>query len=326
MKTNGADQNEKGKKQDDPEKTLQNRIRAMARQFEAALPKAITPERMMRIVLTAIRQNPELALCTEESFFGAVLTALQLGLEPNTPLGQCYIIPYKREATFQMGYQGFLELAHRTNKYRRIDAEIVYEGDKFDFSYGLEAFLKHKPCGTREKPTHVYALYELTNGGKSFKVWTWDAVIKHAQTYSQSYNSSYSPWQSPKAETVESMAKKTPLTYLLRYAPRSVEIATALSADESGINAKMVEDGYYSFVDLEFKQRQIEKPNDDLKPPQQRPPNAAGKDGENPETVPAGKPQGNGKSSLYPKDEEEALAEQYERDHAGQDYPDFDKR
>jgi recombination protein RecT len=323
MKTDGSDKETKGKKQEDHVKTLQERIKAMAKQFEAALPKTITPERMMRIVLTTIRQNPKLAACPEESFFGAVLTALQLGLEPNTPLGQCYIIPYAGEINFQMGYQGLLELAYRSNKYRRIDAEVVYEGDKFEFSYGLNAVLKHKPCGKRVNPTHVYALYELVNGGQSFKVWTWDAVIQHGKVYSKSYNSSFSPWASENIETVESMAKKTLLVNLLKYAPKSVEVSQAISADESDIKAKVVEDGAYSFVDYEIKHNnQIEAPNDELKPPPQRPPNAQ----EKPEAVPVrgqqtAKPASSG---MFTEDEARYLDQQYEREHGGMDEgPDF---
>ena len=325
MKTDGSDKDSKGnKKTDDPVKTLQERIRSMLKQFEAALPKAITPERMMRIVLTMIRQNPKLALCSEESFFGAILTALQLGLEPNTPLGQCYIIPYAREATFQMGYQGLIELAHRTNKYKRIEAEIIYEGDKYDFSYGLDAYLKHKPCGKRENPLYVYALYELVNGGKSFKVWTWNTVMQHGQTYSKSFDSSYSSWKSEKIEDVEGMAKKTMLIQVLKYAPRSVEIAQAISSDEGDIRAKIVNDGTYSFVDYEIKHNQIEAPNDELKPPPMYPPNAQKKPEQ--ETVPArgqqtAKPPA---SSVFPDDEAVALDEQYEREKAGHDYPDFE--
>jgi recombination protein RecT len=320
MKTDGSDKDQKGTKPNDPTRTLQERIKKMAAQFEAALPKTITPERMIRIVLTTIRQNPKLAACPEESFFGAVLTALQLGLEPNTPLGQCYLIPYKGEINFQIGYQGLLELAYRSKQYRRIEAEIVYQGDKFEFSYGLDAVLKHKPCGKRETPVYVYSLYELINGGKSFKVWTWDAVIQHAQVYSKAYDSSFSPWASKDIETVESMAKKTLLINLLKYGPRKVELSTALSADEGDIKAKVVEDGSYSFVDYEIKHRQIEAPNDELKPPPQRPPNAQDK----PETVPA-KGQQTGKpsaaSSIFPEDEAAALDAQWEREQGG---PDFD--
>jgi recombination protein RecT len=338
MKTDGTDRTSKGGGQqgapNEEVKTLQQEIAKMAKQFEAALPKAITPERMMRIVLTAIRKQPELALCPPESFFGAVLTALQLGLEINTPQGQCYIICYKREISFQMGYQGILELAYRSRQYKRIDAEVVYEGDKFDFEYGLKAFLKHKPCGKREKPLYVYAFYELVNGGMNFKVWTWESVIKHAQSYSKSYNASSSPWTAKNPETVESMGKKTLIISVLKYAPKSVEIARAITADENDIQARIIDDGSYSFVDFEFRHQQIEAPDESLRVPRQRAP-AAEKNGRaetktEPEPAPAAKPRaesaasaGSKTSGLFPKDEEEAMEEQYQREASGVEPPVF---
>jgi recombination protein RecT len=251
-----------------------------------------------------------------------VLTGLQLGLEINTPLGQCYIIPYKREVTFQLGYQGLLELAYRSNKYKRIDAEVVYKGDEFKYEYGLDAYLKHKPCGVRENPQYVYALYELTNGGKAFKVWTWKAVMKHAEEYSQSYGSASSPWKSKHLETVEAMAKKTLLISALKYAPKSVEIAQAITADESGVQAKIVEDGSHTFVDFDFKKPQIEAPNESLKTkPKAAAPaeNQDEADGENEEAVPRKK---RSVTNLFEKDEAAALEEQYERA-MQRDYPDF---
>jgi len=75
MKTDGSDRTGKGTGQqggpDDKVKTLQQEIARMAKQFEAALPKAITPERMMRIVLTTIRKQPELADCAHQNRFSA---------------------------------------------------------------------------------------------------------------------------------------------------------------------------------------------------------------------------------------------------------------
>jgi recombination protein RecT len=317
-----------GNPKDDGVKTLQQEIAKMAKQFEAALPKAITPERMMRIVLTAIRKQPDLALCPPESFFGAVLTALQLGLEINTPLGQCYIISYNREISFQMGYQGIIELAYRSNKYKRIDAEVVYMGDKFEYTYGLPSRLAHKPCGKRENPTHVYALYELVNGGGNFKVWTWDAVINHAKTYSKSYKASSSPWTAKNPETVESMAKKTLLINVLKYAPKSVEIAQAITADDSDIQARVVDDGSFSFIDFEFRPNQIAPPDETMKTPRRQAPAAekAAREAaqadreEQAEPIPAAKPKGTGTGKtqgLFARDEEEAMEEEYERHTAG---------
>jgi recombination protein RecT len=182
MKTDGSDRPQKGsgektkaqKKQD----TLVNEIARMSREFARALPREITIERMIRIIMTAIRTNPKLAECTPNSFYGSMLTSLQLGLEVNTPLEHAFLIPRWNNSKkilqchFELGYKGLIELCYRTNQYKRIEAEVVYEGDKFSYEYGFEAYLRHKPCGKLENPRYVWALFELVNGGKSFKVWT----------------------------------------------------------------------------------------------------------------------------------------------------------
>lgn len=223
--------------------------------FKMAVPKTVTPERMARIAMTAVTKNPKLALCSPASFFGALLTAAQLGLEVNTPLGQSYLIPYngKRgmECQFQLGYQGILDLAYRTGKFRRIKAVVVHAGDDFTYSYGLHAVLTHVPkmIGT---PTHVYALYELLNGGIDFEVWTWEQVIAHAKQYSQSFSKADSSWQT----APEEMAKKTVLKALLKYAPKAVEyanpeqegLATAINMDGGIITKNIVRDGDYQEI------------------------------------------------------------------------------
>ena len=223
--------------------------------FKMAVPKTVTPERMARIAMTAVTKNPKLALCSPASFFGALLTAAQLGLEVNTPLGQSYLIPYngKRgmECQFQLGYQGILDLAYRTGKFRRIKAVVVHAGDDFTYSYGLHAVLTHVPK-TIDNPTHVYALYELLNGGIDFEVWTWEQVIAHAKQYSQSFSKADSSWQT----APEEMAKKTVLKALLKYAPKAVEyanpeqegLATAINMDGGIITKNIVRDGDYQEI------------------------------------------------------------------------------
>lgn len=236
--------------QEQPKQTAQGSLREMILKsvdmFKMALPKHITPERMVRIAMTAVTKNPLLAKCTIESFFGSLLTAAQLGLEVNTPLGEAYIIPYYNtkkqvyECQFQLGYQGTLNLAYRSGEYRRIKAVVVHEGDKFSYCYGINPVLKHIQNGDEEKkPTHVYALYELKNGGYDFEVWDWKRVEVHAKKYSKSYSDSRSSWQT----APEEMAKKTVLTKLLKYAPRSIELVSAIQKDGGIIQNEIVQDG-----------------------------------------------------------------------------------
>lgn len=78
-----------------PQKTMKDLINKMSGEIAKALPSVMTPDRFTRITLSALSNNPQLAECTPSSFLGAMMTAAQLGVEPNTPLGQAYLIPYK---------------------------------------------------------------------------------------------------------------------------------------------------------------------------------------------------------------------------------------
>lgn len=217
--------------------TIATLIRRMEPEIKRALPKHITPERMARITLTAIRNNPELAQAEQMSLLSAVMQSAQLGLEPNTPLGEAYLIPYQNkkkgiiEVQFQMGYKGLLNLAHRTKEYKAIYAHEVYQNDEFHYEYGLNKDLKHIPADIPESdPIYYYAVYHLQNGGFDFVVWSREKVQQHAKTYSQAFAKG---WTSPWKSDFDSMAKKTVLKDVLKYAPKSIEFAKALSTDET---------------------------------------------------------------------------------------------
>ena len=188
---------------------------------------------------------------------GALLTSAQLGLECNTPLGQAYLIPFRNkgvlETQFQLGYQGLIDLCYRTGQYKKIVARIVYEGDDFDYSYGLEEKLIHRPREKTDKPIYVYGLYELKNGASAFEVMSWEAVMNHAKKYSQSVKNGYtSPWTTDP----ESMAKKTVLKKVLKYAPKAVEnaelIAEAVNGDSAIIKTNIIKDGNQYTVTKDF--------------------------------------------------------------------------
>ena len=226
--------------------TLRSWIAKMSDQIKNALPANITPERMMRIALTAISKDAKLSNSTPESFMGALLTSAQLGLECNTPLGQAYLIPFWNgkkqclETQFQLGYQGLIDLCYRTGQYKKIVARVVYEGDDFDYSYGLEEKLIHRPNEKTDNPIYVYAMYELKNGASAFEVMSWESINKHAKKYSQSVQKGYS---SPWTTDPESMAKKTVLKKVLKYAPKAVEIAEAVNGDSAIIKTNIIREG-----------------------------------------------------------------------------------
>lgn len=213
-------------------KTMQDYIKQMEGEIAKALPSVITPERFLRITLSALSNNPQLAQCTPKSFLGAMMTAAQLGVEPNTPLGQAYLIPYRNHGTlecqFQLGYKGLIDLAHRSGEVSVIMAQVVYENDEFEYSFGLEPKLEHKPAkGDRGKPVFVYAMYRTKDGGYGYDVMSMEDVRKHAQKYSKAYNSG--PWQT----NFEEMSRKTILKKVLKYAPLKSDFVRAVAQDET---------------------------------------------------------------------------------------------
>ena len=213
--------------------TMQDYIKKMEGEIAKALPSVLTPERFTRITLSALSTNPKLMQTTPKSFLGAMMTAAQLGLEPNTPLGQAYLIPFKNhgvlECQFQLGYKGLIDLAYRSGQIKTIQAQVVYENDEFELVFGTEDNLTFKPklTGERGKPISVWAMFQTKDGGYGFEVMSMDDVRKHAQKYSKAYGNG--PWQT----NFEEMAKKTVLKKVLKYAPLSSEFKRSLSADET---------------------------------------------------------------------------------------------
>lgn len=215
-------------------KTMRDYIKSMEGEIAKALPSVITPERFTRIVTTALSSNPELANTTPASFLGAMMTAAQLGLEPNTPLNQSYLIVYRNkgvlETQFQLGYKGLIDLAYRSGEIQIIQAHTVYENDEFSYEFGLEPKLVHKPAvQDRGEPIAFYAMFKTKDGGYGFDVMSVDDVRAHAAKYSKSYGSSFSPWKT----NFNEMALKTVLKRVLKYAPLKTEFVRGITQDET---------------------------------------------------------------------------------------------
>lgn len=212
--------------------SIQDYIQVMGPAIKAALPSVMTPERFTRITMSALSANPRLKDCTPQSFLGAMMTAAQLGLEPNTPLGQAYLIPFKNhgrmECQFQLGYKGLIDLAYRSGEVSIIQAHTVYENDDFQYELGLDATLRHVPArSNRGKPIFYYAIFKTKTGGYGFQVMSIEDVRTHAQKFSKSFGNG--PWQT----NFDEMAKKTVLKKVLKYAPLKSDFARGIAQDNT---------------------------------------------------------------------------------------------
>lgn len=227
----------------------------------AVLPRHMTPERMSRIALTAMRNTPKLADCHVATFFGAIIACAQLGLEPNTPQGHIYLIPFENsrkgetEVQVVIGYKGLIDLARRSGQIVSLSARVIYAKDTFSIDYGTEDRIVHTPYlgGGRGDMVGVYAVAKLKDGGVQFEFMTRpeiDAVRDGSQGYqtAKRFNKTNSPWM----KYYDEMAKKTVIRRLAKYLPMSIEMVGAVGIDESAIGkdaAREIIDGDFSILE-----------------------------------------------------------------------------
>lgn len=220
-------------------------------QIAAALPKHMTAERLCRIALSSISQTPLLQKCDALTLCGAVVQASILGLEPNSVLGECYLVPYwntkanRYEAQLQVGYKGHCKLARNSGEIAQIDAQAVRTNDEFEFEKGSCQTLRHKWAkdGPRGDLLGFWAGYRIRSGEFSFEYMTHPEILAHRDHYSKGafqtergkkvLDKDNKPiLQGAWLDSPDWMCKKTVLIQALKLAPKSVMMQTALDLDE----------------------------------------------------------------------------------------------
>lgn len=208
-------------------KTVYDLMMRQRPEIEKALPAHLNSERFLRLVLTEIRRDPSLLDCSPESLLGAMMLAAQLGLEPG-PLGHVYLIPFKGQVEFIVGYKGMIDLAYRSGQVKDVAAKIVYEGDLFDFREGTRPYLDHKSAGPPAERERVacYAVARLKSGGTPFVV-TYPEDWAAAKKRSAAGSKGKGPWVTDES----AMIRKTAVRRLAAFVPQSPQFAGALAVD-----------------------------------------------------------------------------------------------
>lgn len=222
-------------------------IKQSAAELGKALPSHMNAERIVRIALTTLRTTPDLYKCTPQSILAALFQSAQLGLEPNIE-GQAYIIPYNnkrkignewktvKEAQFQIGYKGYVELFYRHQSSLSLQMDRVCKGDDFDYAMGTTPYLKHKPAiSGRGEPYAYYAVATLKDGASVFKIMSKEDCMAHGMQFSKCYSKKDEKFydSTPWATNPDSMCMKTVLVQLMKLLPKSIEIQRALNMDET---------------------------------------------------------------------------------------------
>lgn len=232
--------------------TLQQLLNSagIRRRFEELLDTSAPS--FMSSILTIFKTNSKLQDCSPNSILTAAGIAAALKLPINPGLGFAFIVPYKGQATFQLGAKGFVQLAMRSGQYRTLHAGAVREGQIKDIDFVTGEIIR----GEKISDTVVgYVAYmELINGFNKALFMTVDELQAHAERYSQSYaydlrsGRKSSVWST----NFDAMARKTVLKRLLSnfgiisIDQQSAALATALQADQ----AVITEEGF-RYIDNE---------------------------------------------------------------------------
>lgn len=232
-----------------PKQRVAALLKSQKNAINQVLPKHVSAERLMQVAFSAVRTTPKLLNCKSDSLIGAIVQCAQLGLEPNTALGHCYLIPFKDEAQIIVGYKGLIDLARRSGQIVSIAAHVVHENDEFEYEYGLDQKLRHVPADTDERGqiTHAYAVAHFKDGGHAFEVMSLGDI--HSVMLKTQSRGNYGPWKDHFPE----MARKTAIRRLSKFLPLSIEFATAVAMDaqasnEESQNLDDVLSGEYSVV------------------------------------------------------------------------------
>lgn len=179
-------------------------------------------------IMSIVNNNSYLKNAEPNSVYMSAMMAAALDLPINPSLGFAYIVPYGKQAQFQLGYKGLIQLALRSGQFKTISACPVYEGQLksadplkgFEFDFSVKS----------EKVIGYASYFSLINGFEKTTYTTIEEIEKHAKRFSKTYSSSNGVWKTD----FEAMAMKTVLKHLLsKYAPLSIEMQKAVVADQA---------------------------------------------------------------------------------------------
>lgn len=199
------------------------RSESVQEQLALALPKYLTPDRMMRVALTTINRNPKLLGCTPESLLSCLMQCAQAGLEPDGR--NAHLIPYGDQCTVIFDWKGLVSLARR-NGVKAIHGDVVCDNDFFEPSFEGGVKLVHK-VDYRKPRGAVYAAYcyAIIDGEPDYEVMNLQE-IEAIRKRSMAGNSG--PW----VKDWNEMAKKTVLRRFSKRWPLDPEVAAAMNGDD----------------------------------------------------------------------------------------------
>jgi recombination protein RecT len=209
---------------------LRNYLDERRNSLKTALPAHISPERFIRVVLTAAQINPEIIACDKQSLWNACMRAANDGLLPDGV--EAALVPFKSKATYIPMYQGLLKKFRNSGEFKWVTAGLVYEGDEYDHWIDETGeHFKHRPAddNTGKKIRRVYALATTKEGGSFIADMSLSEVNKRrSMSRAQREDAPWKVWP-------EEMMKKTALRQLSKLLPKSSDLDALIRRDEEAL-------------------------------------------------------------------------------------------
>lgn len=230
---------------------------AVRQQINKAVGK--NTDRFIASIISAVTTTPTLQKCTSQSILSAALVGNSLQLSPSPQLGQFYMVPFydSRErvtnAAFVIGYKGLYQLAIRSGQFKKLNALAIKEGELVGFdplNEEIQIQLIEDEEAREAAPTiGYYAFFELVNGFRKAMYWNREKMQAHAERYSKGYaaHKGYTFWE----KDFDGMAVKTMYRQLLKLAPMSIDIQSALVNDAAVFNERQELKEYVDTAELE---------------------------------------------------------------------------
>lgn len=193
-------------------------------QFAAALPSHISVDKFKRVVVTAINRNPDLyTKADRRSLFLACTQCASDGLIPDGR--EAALVIYGGKVQYLPMVQGILRRMRNSGEVASVDAQAVYQNDKFSYRLGDHAEIVHEPTlGDPGNLIGVYAIIKLTNGEVIREVMN-RAAIEKVRSVSRSKDRG--PW----VDWYPEMARKSVIRRAAKRAPTTPDLERILSRD-----------------------------------------------------------------------------------------------
>lgn len=224
------------------------------------------PKRAARFtasITSAVATNPALQECDASTILSGALLGESLNLSPSPQLGQYYLVPFNnskkgcKDAQFQLGYKGYIQLAIRSGQYKKLNVLSIKEGELVHFNPLTEEIevnlIQDEQERENAKTVGYYAMFEYSNGFIKALYWSREKMEAHAEKYSMGYRAKkgYTFWE----KDFDGMAHKTMLRQLIsKWGIMSIEMQQAFEGDMGVIN----EDGEVDFVDNPARENVVE--------------------------------------------------------------------